>query len=143
MVNADNTFSRLNRKAALHNIQQICPPIHTYLLNHYQAPANLVVNSFGDSSKFNLNSEEGCTQGDAAATAFYALGVKPLIDNLASTSCHPEHCKQSWYADDSAAAGRLINIKAWWDTLNQLGPKYGYFPNPVLFIKNQGNLKPA
>ena len=36
LVDADNAFNRLNRKVALHNIQQICPPMYTYLLNHYQ-----------------------------------------------------------------------------------------------------------
>ena len=35
-VDADNAFNRLNRKVALHNIKQLCPSMHTYLLNHYQ-----------------------------------------------------------------------------------------------------------
>ena len=30
-VDADNAFNNINRKAALHNIQRICPVISTYL----------------------------------------------------------------------------------------------------------------
>ena len=53
---------------------------------------------------------------------------------------------QSWYADDSNAAGRLRALKRWWDTLNELGPKYGYFPKPiktVLLVKDRSLEKPA
>ena len=32
--------------------------------------------------------------------------------------------KQCWYG------GELQHIKDWWDGLTQLGPHYGYFPNP-------------
>ena len=35
-LNADNAFSRLNRKVALHNIKEVCPPIQTLLQNYYQ-----------------------------------------------------------------------------------------------------------
>ena len=32
-VDADNAFNRLNRKVALHNIQQLCPPFYQFLVN--------------------------------------------------------------------------------------------------------------
>ena len=32
--------------------------------------------------------------------------------------------------DDASAGGELQHIKIWWDDLTQLGPQYGYFPNP-------------
>ena len=70
--------------------------------------------------------------------SFYALGIKPLIDAL-SQATQEELCKQSWYADDSNAAGRLREVKKWWDTLIVLGPKYGYYPKPsktVLIVKD-------
>ena len=34
LVDADNAFNCLNRKVALHNVQQLCPMLHTYLFNH-------------------------------------------------------------------------------------------------------------
>ena len=132
LVDADNAFNRLNRHAALHNIRQTCPPIHTFLHNHYQVPADLILNS-STSENSSLNSEEGCTQGDAGAMGFYALGIKPLVDTLEDTittsNISSTECKQSWYADDSSASGKLSSIKVWWDKLNEAGPKYGYFPN--------------
>ena len=110
---------------ALHNIKQVCPPIHLYLQNHYQKPAHLTVSD--GSTQECLLSEEGCTQGDPAAMTFYALGVKPLVDKL-SDSIHKENCKQSWYADDSSAIGKLNEIRVWWQVLSDHGPRYGYYP---------------
>jgi hypothetical protein len=36
---------------------------------------------------------------------------------------------QTWFADDAAAAGKLTDIREWWDKLSICGPDYGYFPN--------------
>ena len=44
LVDADNAFNTLNRKAAIHNIQELCPPFHQYLKNTYQKSAKLIVN---------------------------------------------------------------------------------------------------
>ena len=95
MVDADNVFNRINRKVALHNVKQLCPPLHTYLQNHYQTPANLVISNPSTADLDDLVSDEGCTQGDVSATFFYALGIKPLIDHLHETCCDPENCQQS------------------------------------------------
>ena len=35
-----------------------------------------------------------------------------------------------WYADDSAAGGKLTQIVKWWNDLQQQGPIYGYHPKP-------------
>ncbi len=71
--------------------------------------------------------------------AMYALGIKPLINELALRI--PDNiCKQSWYADDSNGAGRLRALKTWWETLVDIGPKFGYHPKPektVLVVKKQ------
>jgi len=139
-VDADNAFNRLNREAALHNVHEICPPLYQYLKNHYQKPADLIINTTED--HYQLKSEEGSTQGDVAAMAFYALGIKPLVDDLA-TATKPSVCKQSWYADDSSAGGKIEGIKIWWDTLLEQGPKYGYYPKAsktVLIVKNSEDL---
>ena len=80
-------------------------------------------------------SEEGCTQGDVAAMAKYAIGIKPLINNLSVTKC-----KQVWYADDSSSAGQTFEIRKWQDRILAQGPQYGYFPLPlktVLIVKPQ------
>ena len=137
LVDAENAFNNLNRKAALHNIQQICPPFHQYLLNTYREPAKLIIAN--DTGHDYILSEEGCTQGDAAAMAKYALGIKPLIDNLGN-AVEATKCRQVWYADDSSSAGETYEMRKWWDQLYAQGPQYGYFPLPlktVLIVKEQ------
>ena len=142
-VDADNAFNRLNRKVALHNIREICPPLYTFLQNNYQSAARLYVTN--KSGQQTLNSEEGATQGDPSAMSFYALGTKPLIDILAEF-CINDLLRQAWYADDSSAIGRLIQVKKWWLKLNEMGPKFGYFPKPsksVLIIKDKSLMQQA
>ena len=77
--------------------------------------------------------------------AFYALGVKPLINELAKV-INKEFCQQSWFADDSNALGKLQEIKVWWLKLTAIGPKYGYYPKPckcILIVKNPALLNKA
>lgn len=142
-VDADNAFNRLNRKVALHNIKQLCPPLHQFLANQYQEPSKLVINDGENVAE--IMSEEGVTQGDVASMAFYALGIKPLVDNL-SDCIDKEKCKQSWYADDGSAAGELAEIKRWWDKICSEGPKFGYYPKAcksVLILKDVSLLTKA
>ena len=70
-----------------------------------------------------LLSKEGTTQGDPLAMAMYAIGTKPLMDELSGVAKHV------WYADDSSAGSTVANLKLWWDRLEEVGPRYGYFPN--------------
>ena len=138
LVDAENAFNNLNRKAALHNIRELCPPFYQYLHNTYQKPANLIIS--GEAGKYEtILSEEGSTQGDVTAMHKYGLGIKPLTSEL-SNSINAELCKQAWYADDSSAAGQLIEMRKWWNTLCTAGPKYGYFPLPtktILIVKEE------
>ena len=65
----------------------------------------------------------------------YALATVPLIQKLSSSS----QVIQTWYADDVSAAGQLCNIRIWWEHINKMGPKFGYFPNGAkswLVVKN-------
>ena len=135
LVDAENAFNNLNRKATLNNIKELCPAFHRYLLNTYQQPAQLIVP--GEEQYEIIYSEEGSTQGDVGAMAMYGIGLKPLTDKLAE-SVDPRQCKQVWYADDSTSAGKLTEMRKWWDTLCQVGPEYGYFPLPrktILIVK--------
>ena len=136
-VDAENAFNNLNRNVAIENVKHLCPPFHRYLLNTYQKPAKLIIS--GNNTHEIIMSDEGCTQGDVNAMGFYGVGIAPLISTLAD-SVDTTKCKQSWYADDSSAAGKLIQMKIWWDTLSESGPKYGYYPlasKTVLIVKEQ------
>ncbi len=135
MVDAENAFNNLNRKAALQNIKELCPLFHQYLQNTYQKSAKLVIP--GEDKYEIIYSEEGTTQGDVAAMGKYGIAIKPLIDNL-SDVVDTSKCKQAWYADDSSAGGELVEMRKWWDELYSAGPKYGYFPLPkktILIVK--------
>ena len=59
--------------------------------------------------------------------AAYALGLTPLLDHLQSFK---RNVKQFAFADDLTGAGKLEEIKIWWDTLMTEGPKYGYYSKP-------------
>ena len=117
-VDATNAFNNLNRKAALMNIHRSCPSIAPALINTYRHESSLLIG--GEI----IPSCEGTTQGDPLAMAMFALATLPLMNKLS------QDVKQCWYADDASAGGRLQHIKDWWDGLTQLGPQYGYFPNP-------------
>ena len=41
---------------------------------------------------------------------------------------------QSWYADDDAAVDRLLQLRQYWDTLEQAGRGYGYYANAAKTI---------
>ena len=135
LVDAENAFNNLNRKTALQNIKEICPPFHRYLYNTYQTPASLVIN---DHSRHDtIFSNEGCTQGDATAMALYALGISPLVQKLGE-NFDPDDLIQCWFADDSSSAGKLLHLREWWDNLCSNGPQYGYYPlakKTVLIVK--------
>lgn len=117
-MDASNAFNSLNRGAALHNIQHLCPTLSTILTNIYPQATELFVDGII------LFSEEGTTQGDPLAVLMYALATIPLISRLGESSD-----VQVWYADDASAAGDLFSIQSWWDNLSSLGPPFSYFAN--------------
>ena len=79
--------------------------------------------------KKTLVSLEGTTQGCNLAMDFYGIGIMALIHKLKGLI--PD-CRNSWYADDSAGAGRADAVKRWWEAVQKYayGPKIGYFPQP-------------
>ena len=119
LVDASNAFNSLNREAALHNIQHLCPTLSTILINIYCEATELFVDGTV------LFFEEGTTQSDPLAMPMYALATILLISRLGESS----DVVQVRYADDASAAGGLSSIRSWWDTLSSLGPSFGYFAN--------------
>ena len=116
LVDASNAFNCLNRLVALNNIQFICPPLATVIINTYRNSSELFI---GGKLLF---SEEGTTQGDPLAMPFYALSTVPLINKLPSA-------KNVWYADDAAAVGKINDIRKWWNDIVTYGSGFGYFVN--------------
>ena len=135
-VDAENAFNSINRKAMLHNISIVCPILTTFISNCYTIPARLFV-----VGNFELKSREDTTQGDPTAMAAYALGVTPLIQFLIEfININEHHSKEVAFADDFTVAGKVKEIKDYWDALLQIGPLFGYFPKPsksYLIVKQQ------
>ena len=119
LVDASNAFNSLNRQSALKNTQILCPILAPILINTYRSNARLYIDGTY------IESKEGTTQGDPLAMTMYAIGTLPLIHQLQT-----HEVIQSWYADDSASGGRLSNLKEWWKHLQEIGPHFGYHPNP-------------
>ena len=40
--------------------------------------------------------------------------------------------KKAAYADDITVAGKLVHLNYWWNTLCELGPKLGYYPETCI-----------
>ncbi len=74
-----------------------------------------------------LISQEETTQGDPLAMPMYALATVPLIKKLKE---NVNDINQVWYADDASGSGTINSLRLWWDQINIIGPKFGYFPNP-------------
>ena len=110
----------------LHNISIVCPILTTFISNCYTIPARLFV-----VGNFELKSREGTTQGDPTAMAAYALGVTTLIQFLIEfININEHHSKEVAFADDFTVAGKVKEIKDYWDALLQIGPLFGYLPKP-------------
>ena len=138
LVDASNAFNRLNRQAALHNIQVIAPAFSTILINTYRQPSRLFVTGGKE-----LLSKEGTTQGDNLAMALYGLATVPLQNRIRFTETL---VKQVWLADDAIGAGVLENLRNWWDTINNYGPGIGYYvnePKSWLILKDSSKLEEA
>ena len=138
LVDAANAFNRLNRQVALHNIRYLCHPFSQVLINTYRVPSRLLIIGGGE-----IQSLEGTTQGDPLAMQFYALGTNPLLQHL--RACVPE-VQQVWLADDATGAGKLDQLKTWWDKVIEEGTKLGYYVNESkswLILKNPEDMENA
>ena len=85
-----------------------------------------------------MKAVEGTTQGDPAASGWYALSTIPIIQHLKSIRDCKMH--QAWFADDSSVGGKLSCLRRSWDELERIGPGYGYLPNArktVLIVNKQ------
>ena len=57
---------------------------------------------------------------------FYARGLAPLLRRLRITT---PSVRQVWLADDAIGAGRLKDLKNWWDKVIEACSRYDYYVN--------------
>ena len=133
-IDARNAFNFLNRKNMTQNLKILCPELATYCLNCYTNDARLFV-----TGGLEILSREGVTQGDPISMALYALGILPLL-SLIKKGCEEPNIRHAAYADDISGAGKLKDLKTWWDNVTEYGPKLGYYPEPSkswLIVKSE------
>ena len=130
LVDASNAFNTLNRQAMMHNVGILCPTLRSFVENTYKKPTDLFL-----SKGLKIVSEEGTTQGDPIAMSVYALSLVALQKKIDFQKTGTKHVA---YADDFIGAGRIEDLKKWWDLIRRHGPPLGYTPNPeksVLVVK--------
>eukprot|EP00957_Ditylum_brightwellii_P052619 3989654-Ditylum_brightwellii.AAC.1 len=106
LVDAQNAFNKLNRKAMLWHVCHYWPLGCRYGFNIYRHWKVSVLRGAEEV----VYSKEGVTQGDPTSMFLYALGVLPIILQLKHHQQDVESLSriadrlQAWYADDSAKA---------------------------------------
>ena len=141
LVDAANAFKSINRKVMLHkiqnnrysenskhfencllhNIQYICPAIATYAYNCYVTPSRLFVQGGKE-----IQSAEGTTQGDPIPMPLYAIAITPLNELIKNSQTNS--VRHVAFADDLSGAGKLIDLRVWWENITTHGPLLGYYP---------------
>ena len=140
LVDASNAFNSINRITMLENIKRLCPMAYVYAYNCYSVHARLFI--LGDMEMY---SEDGTTQGDPPAMAFYGLGILPLLlllktadeEYLEEVPNENEQIqinvpqkktknKQAAFADDLNGGSKVKRMRAWFDLIQKHGPKYGF-----------------
>ena len=78
-----------------------------------------------------LNSREGATQGGPLSMVAYGIGIITLTKNL--TAVFPD-VTQTWYTDNAGALGTITNVKLYFNSLKQFGPRRKYYSKPVKLV---------
>jgi hypothetical protein len=141
LIDAKNAFNEQNRTGMLWTVRHKWLSGARFVFNCYKHWATLVIRKNNGTGAF-LYSKEGVTQGDPLSMFAYGIGILPLIRLLKTEFPAVE---QPWYADDAGAGGKFDDIRKFFRRLQEIGPNYGYFPEPSksILIVPQHNLEAA
>ena len=108
LVDADNTFNKLNRNVSLENIKRLCPPCtHTYTTATTHPPCF--------TWKMRTRYYHRRVWRKETMQLWQSMSHRqPLVQALSNESANDEE-KQIWYADDSFAVGSMAGVKKWWE----------------------------
>ena len=126
LVDARNGFNELSRFAMLWTVRHLWPKGARYAINCYRHSAQLVLRTPAEKAVI-LLSREGVTQGDPLSMVLYGVALLPLAKALRARD---RLVVQPWYADDAAMWGKARRNARVLRALVDLGPSYGYFPEP-------------
>ena len=92
---------------------------YLYTCNCYAAPARPFI--FG---RCEILSKEGATQGDPTSMEAYTLGILPMLHSLIDfVLTNDLQTREVNFADSLTVAGKLADIKNFWDEQTIIGPK--------------------
>ena len=120
LIDADNAFNRVNRAAALWNVQYVCPSLKFALINTYRSPTRIFVSG---KTFVEFSSQEGTTQGCPLAMAMYAIALTPLVTKAKALD------RQVWFADDATGCDKADVLRKWYDLLIKEGQVMVTSPN--------------
>jgi hypothetical protein len=126
LFDASNAFNEQNRTGMLWTVQHEWPRGARFVFNCYKHWGTLVIQGNDGSVAF-INSKEGVTQGEPLSMFAYSVGVLSLIRQLKAE--FPE-VEQPWYADNASAGGKFSEIRRFFSRLVEIGPNFGYHPEP-------------
>ena len=125
-IDAENAFNSINQKVMLHKMKFLCLLISTYISNCFAPPARLFIFGGGE-----ILSKEGTTQGDPTSMGAYDLGILPMLHSLLDfVLTNDLQTRGVAFADDLTVAGKLVDIKNFWDKHLQLVLSMDIFLNP-------------
>ena len=77
-------------------------------------------------------SKEGTYQRDPTSMGTYALGLTPLLHFLHEfILINKRRSKEVAFGDDLTVVRNIKEIKQHLELLHHMGPKYGYYPEPL------------
>ena len=141
LIDAKNAFNEQCRTMMLWIVRHEWPAGARFTFNCYKHWGILMIRNSDGTGTF-IFSKEGVTQGDPLSMFVYGIGLLPLIRTLKKS--FPE-LDQTWYADDACSGGKFDSIKLHFRKLQEIGPLYGYYPEPSksILIVSQKNLLAA
>ncbi len=133
-VTPQSTVGSAGNVVCADSIHQLCLALSKVLTNTYREDVQLFI---GEKS---FSPKKAPPKETHLPMAMYAIAITPLIHRL-----EDRVNKQVWFADDATAGGNLARLKTWWDRISEIGPDYGYYPNPskTWLIVKDSNLEEA
>ena len=120
----DNGFGRLSRISGLYQTKEHFPEILPILRMIYGTSSNAWYMGLADGIE-NLDSSEGCQQGDVLSMWFYAMAIHPFLQKIRNVLGNEGFTK--WYADDGNTVAPFNKMVEVIRIVKDEGPKVGYY----------------
>ena len=134
-IDADNAFNRSNRILGLQEVMKHCPSVFPFVRSMYLCRSSGWYQGLPEGIR-SIGSLHGYHQGDVLASWLYVLTNQPLLETIdeAVRTAFPDvviSYRQLWYIDDGNIHASHEVIEVIIKCLQEKGPSYGYYINPL------------